>query len=109
MPEFRAIVIGAGIAGLSTAVGLSRKGVKVLVLERAPELRTIGGPIQLRPNAGRVLVEYGLKEALGAEQEVENDVYYIRRYENAAELCEIHGTDDAEIYGAPLVTTVIIY
>jgi salicylate hydroxylase len=101
MPVFQAIVIGAGIAGLSTAIGLSRKGHRVLVLERSAELRTLGGGIQLRPNASRVLIEYGLKEMIEEEPELEPQVIYMRRYENAAVLAEIRSTDEERIYGAP--------
>lgn len=101
MPTFQAIVIGAGIAGLSTAIGLSRKGHKVLVLENAAEHRTLGGGIQLRPNASRVLVEYGLKGIMDTEQEFESGISYTRRYENAAVLCELRSEDDEQIYGAP--------
>ncbi|WP_344224749.1 FAD-dependent oxidoreductase [Kocuria atrinae] len=35
----RAAVIGAGIGGLSTAMGLQRKGADVTVLERSNRLR----------------------------------------------------------------------
>ena len=45
------IVAGAGIGGLSTALGLAKKGMKALVLERAPVLGEVGAGIQLGPNA----------------------------------------------------------
>ena len=105
MPAFQAIVIGAGIAGLSTALGLQLKGVKVIVLEKYPALRSLGGPVQLRPNASRVLIEYGLREVMDQEQDFkdETDVAYMRRWENAATICELRASDDNEIYGFPYV------
>src|SRR4051812_31885911 len=47
----RFIIAGGGIGGLATALGLAQKGVRSLVLERAPQLGEIGAGIQLGPNA----------------------------------------------------------
>lgn len=43
----RALIVGAGIAGLATALRLSRDGWHVTVLERAPALRTGGYVVNL--------------------------------------------------------------
>jgi len=43
----RAVIVGAGIAGLATALRLSRDGWRVVVLERAPALRTGGYVVNL--------------------------------------------------------------
>jgi salicylate hydroxylase len=48
-------VVGAGIAGLTTAIALARRGFAVDVFERAPAFRDIGAGIQLSPNAMAVL------------------------------------------------------
>ncbi|WP_189171671.1 FAD-dependent monooxygenase [Pilimelia anulata] len=61
-----AIVIGAGIGGLSAAVGLHRAGWDVRVLERAPEIRALGAGIGLWPNAQRALATLGLGDAVAA-------------------------------------------
>jgi 2-polyprenyl-6-methoxyphenol hydroxylase-like FAD-dependent oxidoreductase len=45
------IIAGAGIGGLAAALGLAQKGVRSIVLERAPRLGEIGAGIQLAPNA----------------------------------------------------------
>jgi 2-polyprenyl-6-methoxyphenol hydroxylase-like FAD-dependent oxidoreductase len=45
------IIVGAGIGGLSAALGLARMGQQVLVLEKAAVLGEIGAGIQLGPNA----------------------------------------------------------
>jgi 3-hydroxybenzoate 6-monooxygenase len=45
------LIAGGGIGGLATAVGLARKGIAAVVLEKAPELGEIGAGIQLGPNA----------------------------------------------------------
>ena len=41
----------AGIGGLAAALGLTRKGVASIVLERSAELGEIGAGIQIGPNA----------------------------------------------------------
>jgi 2-polyprenyl-6-methoxyphenol hydroxylase-like FAD-dependent oxidoreductase len=53
----RAIVIGAGIGGLATAIGLRRIGWDVTVCERAAEMAHIrvGSAMQIAPNGMRAL------------------------------------------------------
>lgn len=60
------VVAGAGIGGLTAALSLARAGYRVVVAERAKQLAGGGAGIQLAPNAGRVLSELGLDEALDA-------------------------------------------
>lgn len=45
------IIAGGGIGGLAAALGLARKGIKSIVLERASRFGEIGAGIQLGPNA----------------------------------------------------------
>jgi 2-polyprenyl-6-methoxyphenol hydroxylase-like FAD-dependent oxidoreductase len=49
--EPRAIVVGAGIAGLASAVSLARTGWHVTVLERSPELGEVGAGFAMTRNA----------------------------------------------------------
>lgn len=56
------IIIGAGIAGLSTAVALKLKGIDVDVYEASTELKAIGAGILVPPNAMAVLAHYGLAD-----------------------------------------------
>jgi 3-hydroxybenzoate 6-monooxygenase len=57
------LIAGGGIGGLAAAMGLSRKGFKVLVLEKAPVLGEIGAGIQLGPNASHAFDYLGFGEA----------------------------------------------
>ena len=50
-PTLPILVVGGGIGGISTALGLARKGLRSIVLEKAPALGEIGAGIQLGPNA----------------------------------------------------------
>ena len=58
------VIAGAGIGGLTLAITLARRGIDTVVLERAPELLSIGAGIQLSPNAGHVLAALGLLPAI---------------------------------------------
>jgi salicylate hydroxylase len=59
-----ALIVGGGIAGLATALALSRKGVASHVIEQAPEFKEIGAGIQLGPNVFRMFEYLGLTEEM---------------------------------------------
>jgi FAD-dependent urate hydroxylase len=63
----RIIVVGAGIGGLSVAIGLRRAGHDVIVLERAPQLGGTGAGLALFQNAMRALGRLGMREAVAAQ------------------------------------------
>ncbi|MFE5584802.1 FAD-dependent oxidoreductase [Kitasatospora sp. NPDC056531] len=65
----KALVIGAGIAGLTTAAGLVRQGVEVEVFEArtAPGQLLSGGGFMLWHNAFLALRRIGLDEAVAAD------------------------------------------
>jgi 2-polyprenyl-6-methoxyphenol hydroxylase-like FAD-dependent oxidoreductase len=62
----RAIVAGAGIGGLSTALSLHAAGIDALVIDSASSLRPLGVGINLMPHAVRELTELGLGDELAA-------------------------------------------
>ena len=62
----RVIIVGGGIGGLSFALGLQRRGIRVSVYERATELREIGAGIILQPNGRNGLVDLGVDAAVEA-------------------------------------------
>ena len=49
----RALVVGLGIAGMSTAIGLHGAGWTPVIIERSPERRTGGYFIALFPEGRR--------------------------------------------------------
>ncbi|MFG2558595.1 FAD-dependent oxidoreductase [Streptomyces sp. NPDC048496] len=62
MSPRRAVVIGAGIGGLTAALGLHRRGWRITVLERAATLAPVGAALTLAPNAQRALAVLSLGE-----------------------------------------------
>jgi salicylate hydroxylase len=60
------LIAGAGIAGLSLALALSRRGLASRLLEKRTTLREAGAGIQLGPNGMRVLQGLGVDRRLEA-------------------------------------------
>src|SRR3954471_20217293 len=56
----RAIVVGAGIGGVTTAIGFPRAGWDVTVLEQWPEAVGIGAALGIWPAAAEGLAGIGL-------------------------------------------------
>jgi FAD-dependent urate hydroxylase len=63
-----AIVIGAGIGGLSAALALQAFGYEVAIYERAPELKDAGAGISLWANALKALDQLGGEQANVGQQ-----------------------------------------
>src|SRR5712692_918025 len=97
-------VIGGGIGGLSAAVALRQAGLAVDVYEQAPELRQIGGGINMGPNAVRVLRRLGLGPGLDREG-VQPRTTHQRRWQDGRTLQYSPLNPQCEaLYGAPHVT-----
>ncbi|WP_375614539.1 MULTISPECIES: FAD-binding protein [unclassified Bartonella] len=58
------IIVGGGIAGLSTALALAHKGIASIIIEKCKKLETIGAGIQLTPNATSILARWELLNKL---------------------------------------------
>src|SRR2546429_249276 len=56
----RAIVVGGGVGGLATAIGLVRRGWRGGVFERAEGSGEVGSVLSLSPNGVRALGELGV-------------------------------------------------
>jgi 2-polyprenyl-6-methoxyphenol hydroxylase-like FAD-dependent oxidoreductase len=59
-------IVGGGIAGLSFALGLHKRGIDCDVFEAVNDIKEIGVGITLLPHAMRELAELGLQDALEA-------------------------------------------
>nr|WP_245839572.1 FAD-dependent monooxygenase [Nocardia donostiensis] len=96
-----AVVVGAGIGGLTAAIALLRRGWSVQVLERAPELTAVGAGISLWPNAVRALDEIGLGAAVRAR--AVDDVSAGIRDEQGRRLVRLDVAAVGARYGSPIV------
>ncbi|MFF5034774.1 FAD-dependent monooxygenase [Nocardia salmonicida] len=68
------VVVGGGIGGLATALGLIKAGKQAVVLEQAHEFGEIGAGLQLGPNATRILDSWGLLERVCAVGVLPNNI-----------------------------------
>jgi len=66
MAQDRILIAGGGIGGLAAALGLARRGKRVLVLEKAAQFGEIGAGIQLGPNAFHAFDYLGVGDAARA-------------------------------------------
>ncbi|MEU3948316.1 FAD-dependent oxidoreductase [Streptomyces sp. NPDC029526] len=94
------LVVGGGIGGLGAAFALSRQGLRVRVLERAPAFGEVGAGLQIAPNCTRILHEYGLLDearTLG----VVPDAMVMRDAVDSSELTRLDLRDLERRYGFP--------
>jgi 2-polyprenyl-6-methoxyphenol hydroxylase-like FAD-dependent oxidoreductase len=99
LPVKRALITGAGNAGLFLALLLTGQDWDVRVVERSPTLRSSGGAILLWSNATRLLQQAGLLPVLKGEA-MPIDQADLRRWDGAL-LRRIPVAPVAERVGAP--------
>ncbi|GJJ78957.1 hypothetical protein EMPS_11316 [Entomortierella parvispora] len=63
-PQFKVIIAGGGIAGLSLGVMLERAGIDYVILEATHQIQALGGIVYLGPPLMRVMEQLGLLEDL---------------------------------------------
>ncbi|MEY4294564.1 MAG: hypothetical protein RLY82_252 [Pseudomonadota bacterium] len=100
MPKF--LIAGAGIAGFSAAIALSRSGHQATVLEQASEFSEVGAGIQLGPSAMRILAGWGLLQAI-LDKGCEPINLVVRDARDDRMLTQRRMDDARQRYGAPHV------
>jgi len=66
MAKQKALIVGAGIGGLTLSLCLADSGFDVVIFEQTSQIGEVGAGLQLSPNCSRVLHYLGLEEALQA-------------------------------------------
>jgi salicylate hydroxylase len=64
--SYEVTVVGGGLGGLTAALALRQRGLRVTVLEQASQLGEVGAGIQTAPNASRILMGLGLRRQMEA-------------------------------------------
>ncbi|GAB3167508.1 flavin-dependent oxidoreductase [Telluribacter humicola] len=76
----KAIIIGGGIGGLTTALCLNEAGIDVQVYESVQELRPLGVGINLLPHSVRVLTNLRLEEKIASMAVETSDLVYFNKF-----------------------------
>ncbi|MFN3444156.1 MAG: FAD-dependent monooxygenase [Bacteroidia bacterium] len=96
-------IAGAGIAGLTTAIALNKKGFEVTVYEAAPQLKAVGAGISLSANAIKALAVLGVKNSVVAKGHfleklaIQNHKGKVLMSNNSTELNTVFGGDNFAI------------
>ncbi|UIX32141.1 FAD-dependent monooxygenase [Streptomyces sp. GQFP] len=97
----RAIVVGAGIGGLTATLSLRAAGHEVTLLDRTRHFTEIGAGIQLAPNATRVLRHLGLLDTVAARAAHPTRLTF-HTWSDGTEICRyVIGPDAESEFGAP--------
>lgn len=84
----RALIVGAGIGGLTTALQLHGMGIEVAIFESVRDIKPLGAGINLLPHGAKALIDLGLEERLAETGIPTREIKYMTRY-------------GQEIYGDP--------
>src|SRR6266540_1461637 len=76
----KAIIVGGGVGGLTTALMLHARGIDCEVYEQADAIRELGVGINTLPHAIKELKELGLLERLDAVAIRTYELFYLNRF-----------------------------
>ena len=88
----KAIIVGGGVGGLTTALMLHARGIHCEVYEQADAIRELGVGINTLPHAIKELKELGLLERLDAAAIRTYELFYANRFGQTV-WHELRGTD----------------
>ncbi|ORY69705.1 uncharacterized protein BCR38DRAFT_480877 [Pseudomassariella vexata] len=83
--SLRVGIIGAGIGGLSAAIGLRRAGAQVEIFERSTFTNEVGAALTITPNGSRILDSWGFDAVkAGIVEAVNMRIVHAHSLENAS-------------------------
>jgi 2-polyprenyl-6-methoxyphenol hydroxylase-like FAD-dependent oxidoreductase len=88
----KAIIVGGGVGGLTTALMLHARGIDCEIFEQADSIRELGVGINTLPHAIRELKDLGLLERLDAVAIRTYELFYANRFGQTV-WHELRGTD----------------
>ena len=100
--SLRIHIVGAGIAGLTTALALRRAGFSTVVFEQSAQLGEVGAGLTIGPNAARVLLHLGLEDALQPFVRVPRHVGVLDGISGKTQSVRDRGPAYQSEFGAPL-------
>jgi 2-polyprenyl-6-methoxyphenol hydroxylase-like FAD-dependent oxidoreductase len=101
MPQYKILIAGAGIGGLTAASFLLQAGHDVELYEQAPQLEEVGAGIQISANAMHALRTLGLENAITAAG-VRPAAYVFRLHDSGEEIQRFALSEEHErLHGAP--------
>ncbi|KAJ6518368.1 salicylate hydroxylase [Mycena vulgaris] len=98
MKELSALIVGAGIGGLQTALALAADGHTVIVLESVKRFLEVGAGIRVPPNSSRLSQSWGVKLD-AVKKEISRGNRFVDWHGN--ELLDCAFDDVCARYGAP--------
>src|SRR5260370_2079087 len=78
--RMKAIIVGGGIGGLTTALMLRARGIDCELFEQSDTIRELGVGINTLPHAIRELAGLGLLDKLDAVAIRTDELYYLNRH-----------------------------
>jgi salicylate hydroxylase len=101
MSQYKILIAGAGLGGLTAASCLMQAGHDVEIYEQAPALGEVGAGIQVSANAMHVLRQLGVGDAV-AKAGVRPDAYVFRLHDTGEIIQRFSLSDEHErLHGAP--------
>ncbi|PPD14651.1 MAG: hypothetical protein CTY25_09950 [Methylobacterium sp.] len=97
-----ALIVGAGIGGLATALFLVRAGWRVTIAEREATLHEAGAGLQLSPNATRLLARLGMMADF-TDLAVRPQEMVVRRHDGTVLSRPVLGKAAEQRFGAPFL------
>ena len=88
----KAIIVGGGVGGLTTALMLHARGIDCEIFEQSDSVRELGVGINTLPHAIRELAQLGLLERLDAVAIRTYELFYANRFGQTV-WHELRGTD----------------